>query len=377
VDKYKGGPYMRILCSRENLAYGVQVVQRAVSSKSTLPILSGILIKTENNRLNLTATDLELGIHCSIPVQVIEEGSAVLPARLFSEIVRKLPDSPIELEMDPGSKTLTVHYNPSQFTLNGMDPDEYPLIPEMDENINISLKAPIYKSMVKQIAFASASDENRPIFTGILFIVENDVIKMVATDTHRLAYRTSTTETENELPWQSIIPAKALVEVSRLLKDEDQTIQISMTENQVLFRFGEISLISRLIEGQFPNYKQVIPTSCKTKVRINTRALLEAVERASLLAKDGSNVIKLKSQESVLIVTSTSSELGKVYEEVSIEIQGEEAQIAFNSRYLIDALKVIDSEEILIELTGSLSPGIIRPVEFNNYIYLILPVRTN
>ncbi len=367
---------MKILCNRENLAYGVQVVQRAVSAKSTLPILSGILLQTENNRLNLTATDLELGIHCSIPVQVIEEGSVVLPARIFLEIVRKLPDTPIELEMAPGAKTLTVHYNPSQFTINTMDPEEFPVIPELDGNIEVSLKSVIYKHMVKQIAFASASDENRPLFTGILFAIEHDIIKLVATDTHRLALRTGTSETNNETNWKSIIPVKALVEVSRLLKDEDQTIQISMNKNQVLFRFGEISLISRLIEGQFPNYKQVIPSSCKTKIRVNSKSLLEAVERASLFARDGSNVIKLKSQASILVITSNSPELGKVYEEVPIEIQGEETQIAFNSRYLIDVLKVVDSEDIVIELTGSLSPGIIRPIEVNNYIYLILPVRT-
>lgn len=368
---------MKILCTRENLLYGVQVVQRAVSSKNTLPILSGILIKSQDNRLYLSSTDLELGINCSIPVQVVEEGSAVLPARIFAEIVRRLPDTMIELEMQNGSKTMTIHYNPSQITINGMDPDEFPVIPDLDENVSIVIKAAIFKSMVKQVAFATAMDDNRPLFTGILVVCENDTIKMIATDTHRLAYRTGITASATDNTYQAIIPAKALVEVSRLIQDENESVQILMTKSQVLFRFGDITLISRLIEGQFPNYKQVIPTSCKTKVRLSTKALLESVERASLLAKEGSNIIKLKIDQDNLIITSSSQEIGKVYEEVQIEVQGEETQIAFNSKYLIDALKVVDSEEILLELTGSLSPGVVRPVESGNYLYLILPVRTN
>jgi len=258
-----------------------------------------------------------------------------------------------------------------------MHPEEFPVIPEIDNNLNLILKAAVFKNMVKQVSFSTAVDENRPIFTGILVVVENDTLKMIATDTHRLAYRTGIIDSSITSSWQSIIPAKALIEVSRLIQEENESLQIILTDNQVLFRFGDISLITRLIEGQFPNYKQVIPASCKTKIRIPTKALLEAVERASLLAREGSNVIKIKTQGNTLIITSSSQDLGKVYEEIDIEIQGEETQIAFNSRYLIDVLKVIDSEEILMELTGSLSPGVLRPVETSNYLYLILPVRLN
>ncbi|MDA8442523.1 MAG: DNA polymerase III subunit beta [Peptococcaceae bacterium] len=368
---------MKILCNRENLIQGVQVVLRAVSAKTTLPILSGILIKTEVDRLYLTATDLELGIDCSIPVQVIEHGSLVVPARIFSEIVKKLPDTKIELNTNNQNNILTVNYSPSQTTINCMDSEEFPVIPALEENHNISIKSSIFKSMVKQVAFSAATDENRPIFTGVLVIIENDIFKTVATDTHRLAYRNTTLEADTNMNWQAVVPAKALVEVSRLIQDDDEMIDIIFAENQINFKFGNISLLSRLIEGQFPNYKQVIPTSCKTKIRVLTKALLDATERASLVAREGSNVIKLKVQENALIITSDSADLGKVYEEVQVELQGEEAQISFNSRYLVDVLKVIDCEEIVIELTGSLSPGIIRPVDANNYLYLILPIRTN
>lgn len=368
---------MKILCTRDNLLNGVQMVQRAVPSKNALPILSGILLRAHNNRLYFTGTDLEMGIYCSTPVQVIEEGSAVLQARIFSDLVRHLPDTAIEMELLPGTKTVSIRYNPSETSINGMDPEEFPVIPELDDNLTISLRTQVFRNMVKQTAFATAMDENRPIFTGVLLSIENSQLRMVATDTHRMAYKTGVIESSFDSSWQAIVPAKALVEVSRLIKEEDESISIIMTDNQVMFRFGDTSVISRLIEGQFPNYKQVIPSGCKTKLRVGTRVFAEAVERASLLAREGSNIIKLKIQESVLIITSNSPDLGKSYEEIDIEIQGEETQIAFNSRYLIDVLKVIDSEEIMIELTGSLSPGIIRPLEAENYLYLILPVRTN
>ncbi len=368
---------MKILCTRDNLLNGVQMVQRAVPSKNALPILSGILLKAQNNRLHFTGTDLEMGIFCSTPVQVIEEGSAVLQARIFADLVRHLPDTAIEMELIPGTKTVSIRYNPSETSINGMDPEEFPVIPELDDNLTVTLRTQVFRSMVKQTAFAASMDENRPIFTGVLLAIDNRQLKMVATDTHRLAYKTGVIESSFDSAWQAIVPAKALVEVSRLIKEEDESITLVLTDNQVLFRFGDTSVISRLIEGQFPNYKQVIPSSCKTKIRLGTKAFTEAVERAALLAREGSNIIKIKAQDSALVITSNSPDLGKSYEEIDIEIQGEETQIAFNSRYLIDVLKVIDTEEILIELTGSLSPGIIRPMEAENYLYLILPVRTN
>lgn len=368
---------MQILCTRENLLYGVQVVQRAVSSKTTMPILSGILLKTDNNRLLFTATDLDLGINVSVPVEVVTEGSTVIQSRIFSELVRRLPDTPIELVLEPGTRTVTINYSPSKTSINSMDPEEFPVIPDIDSSKSVTLKSAIFKNMVRQTAFATAADENRPIFTGVLTFLENHAIKMVATDTHRLAYTTGSVESPLSDQYQAIIPAKTLNEVSKLIRDDDETITMVIANNQVMFRFGEISLISRLIEGQFPNYTQVIPTSCKTKVRVSTKALQEAAERASLLAREGSNVLKIKIQANNLVITSNSPDLGKAHEELSIEVDGEETQIAFNSRYLIDVLRVINSEEILIELSGSLSPGVIRPMEGNNYTYLILPVRTN
>lgn len=367
---------MKILCTKDNLLTGVQVVQRAVSAKSTLPILSGIFLKTTNDRLFFNATDLDLGITYSVPIQTYEEGSIVVPARIFTEIVRRLPDSTIEINTE-GNSNITINYHPSKITVNCMDPEEFPIIPEIDENISVTILSSVFKNIVKQVSFSTSNDENRPIFTGILLIIEHDTIKMIATDTHRMAYRSGNLENSIDDIFQSIIPAKALIEVSRLIQEDDEVLKIVLNEKQVLFKFGELTLISRLIDGQFPNYKQVIPTSCKTKIRVNTKQLLASAERAALLAKDGSNIIKLKVEENNLVLKSNSAELGNVHEEIPIDIQGEQTQIAFNSRYLIDVLKVIDSEEIILELTGSLSPGVVRPIEVNNYLYLILPVRTN
>lgn len=367
---------MKISCTKENLLYGVQVVQRAVSSKNPLPILSGILLTTEENKLKLSATDLELGIECSVPVNVIEEGSVVLPAKYLGEIVRRLPDTKIEIETDKENNTTLIKYAQSEFNIHGFSAEDFPLLSSIDSQVNYNIRQELFRNLVKQVVFATSNDENRPIFTGCLMEVEDDRIALIATDTHRLSYGNININREDKDFISVIVPGKTLSEISRLATSDEQNIKFSIAENQIVFEMDDIVLISRLIEGQFPNYKQVIPQTYKSKVRIKTKDLLDATERASLLAKDGSNVIKLKIEGNTLIVTSNSPEIGRVYEEISIQLEGEETQIAFNSKYIIDVLKVVDSEEIFMELTGALSPGIIKPIEGENFIYLILPVRT-
>lgn len=367
---------MKISATKDNLSYGVQVVQRAVSSKNPMPILSGILVKTVNGQLVFTATDLEMGIECSVPVAVQEDGGVVLPARYFGEIVRKLPDVKISLDVNKENSNTLIRYGQSEFNLLGLSPEDFPILPAIDSDSTLVIKQDIFKNMIKQVGFATAADDNRPIFTGILMEIENDDIRLVATDTHRLAFRSGKTESGSiQLEKSVIIPGKTLNELNKIMNGDSEELKIAFGENQLVFEMPGIRLVSRLIEGQFPNYKQVIPQGCKTKIKIKTRELLDAAERASLLAKEGANVIRLNVSEGNMVISSNSPEIGKIEEQLAVEMEGEETQIAFNSKYLIDVLKVIDAEEILLELTGSLSPGIIKPVEGDYYIYLILPIR--
>ncbi|MDA8226608.1 MAG: DNA polymerase III subunit beta [Desulfitobacterium hafniense] len=368
---------MKIFCTKDILLSGVNTVQKAVSSKNTLPILQGISIKGENNYLSFEATDLEIGIRCILPAQVVEEGTVVLPARLFSEIVRKLPDTTILLEQK--SNVLNISYFESNISLKGYDPEEFPLLPDLYDPVSFNLPTFLFKNMVKQTIFSCSTEENRPVFTGVLLQIEEGVIKLVATDTHRLAYRTAKMDNNSEIKFSGIIPSKTLAEIYRLLKEEDELLEIQYSNSQIVFKFGAVYLISRLIDGQFPNYKQVIPQSCETKVHLPLRNFTEVVERASLLARDGSNnanIIRFNLENSVLRIDQTS-ELGRISEQMHVEMSGKAVSISFNSKYLLDVLKVLENEEIIFELSGSFSPGIIKPLNDPNYIYLVLPVRTS
>lgn len=368
---------MKIICSKENLLYGVQTVQRAVSNKNPLPILSGIHLITDGNNLKFTATDLEIGIECIIPVTVIEEGSVVIPAKYIIEIARKLPDTKIEIIANNETNLTTIKYGNSEFNIVGGKGEDFPSLPTIESDFNYILSIDLFKNMIRQVVFATSMDDNRPIFTGVLLDIEEDNIVLVGTDTHRLAFRKgkiNKEEINNQV--SVVIPGRTLNEVSKLANNNDEKIVITITENQILFKLNDICIISRLIDGHYPNYKQVIPNDFNTKLRVKTKDLLEAVERASLLAKESSNIVKININENKLIINLNSPDVGRIHEEINIFNNGESNQIAFNSKYIIDVLKVIDAEEIYIEMKGSLSPGIITPVDNDNYLYLILPVRT-
>lgn len=367
---------MKAFCSKDTLLTGVNTVQRAVSNKNTQPILQGILIKAENNSLIFEATDLEIGIRCVLPAQIEEEGTIVLPSRIFSDIVRKLPDTMIELEQQ--NDGINIHYYQSDIALRGFDPEEFPLLPDLYDAVSFNLPVSLFKTMIRQTVFACSTEENRPVFTGTLLQIDGPNIRLVGTDTHRLAYRIAEIPNQEDFKFNGIIPAKTMSEIYRLLRDEDEILTIRFNQSQVIFQFGMVHLLSRLIDGQFPNYKQVIPNSCQTKVFLSSRLFQDAVERASLLARDGShaNIIRLSVEEERLLIDQTS-EIGKISEQMEIRMEGAQVKIAFNAKFLLDILKVIDTEDILLELSGPYSPGIIRPIDDPNYLYLVLPVRTS
>lgn len=367
---------MKLYASRENLLYGVNIVQRAVSTKNPLPILSGILITAEGDTLKFTATDLEMGIECTVPVTVIEPGSVVVTAKYFSEVVRRLPDTRIELEVNQNNHSTSIRYGESEISIHGMSPEDFPILPQLDREKSVTINGGLFRNMIKQVAFAASSDNSRPIFTGVLLEIKEEQLIIVATDTHRLAFRSGKIASSHNLDNLSvIIPGKTISEISKIASEESQ-VQLTFTENQVLFEIDNICLISRLINGQFPNYNQVIPQGHKSRIRIKSKDFLEAMERASLMTKEGSSVVKIAIEELSMNITSNSPDIGRIYEQLPIYLEGEQTTISFNSRYLLDVLKVADDDEVYLELTGSLSPGIVKPVGNQNYLYLILPIRT-
>jgi len=366
---------MKAYCAKEALLNGVNTVQRAVSSKNTLPILQGICVKATGQALIFEGTDLELGIRCQVPAQVVQEGVAVLPSRLFADIVRKLPDTTISLELVDDK--VNFNYYQSNLAIKSYDPEEFPLMPDLLNSTSFSLPARLLKNMIRQTVFACSTDESRPVFTGVLVQVDGPAIRFVGTDTHRLAYYAANIDNPDGVKFHGIVPAKTFGEIYRLLREEDENIAISFNDAQIFFEFGPVQLLSRLIEGQFPNYNQVIPRSCQTKIKIKAREFEDAVERASLVAREGSgrvNIVKLKIEDQLLNIEQTT-DIGKISEQVDIEKQGNDLAIAFNAKFLLDVLKVVDSEDVLFELSGPISPGVIRPMDETDYLYLVLPVR--
>ncbi|PHJ37784.1 DNA polymerase III subunit beta [Desulforamulus profundi] len=364
---------MKIICTRQNLIQGVSTAQRAVSAKNPLPVLSGILLTARDNRLELQATDLEMGIQCIIPCNVQEEGSIVLPAKYLGEIVRRLPDAPIQIETTQSTNAV-ISYGQSEITINGFQAEEFPSFPNPQGKNSLALPEEELKEYLRQILFATSPDENRPVFTGVLMEIFDGQIRFVATDTHRLALRdVKTTAEVSDI--NVIIPGKTLNELARVIGAADKEVTISLGDKQVIFGMEDTLLISRLIEGQFPNYRQVIPQGYKTRVRVKTKDILEAVERASLLARVGTQIIRLNIEEEKIVI-SANTEVGKIHEEVPVYLQGEPMQIAFNALYLIDALRANGSENIYLDMSGPLSPGILRPVGGEDYLSLVLPVRT-
>lgn len=365
---------MKIVTSKETLNNAIQVVQRAVSIRNPLPILAGIKFETLEDRVFLTATDLDIGIRCSFPAEILEQGTVVLPAKYISELVRRLPEAPVFIEADPTTGSAKVQYGQSETRINGYPPEEFPEFP-IPAGINtFALPGDLLKEVVRQVVFAAGNDENRPVFMGVLLEINGGELQVVATDTYRLAWRKVKLENCEELDINLIIPGKTLNELARIISSYDQKIEITVAKNQILFVADNVWLISRLIDGQFPKYKQVIPKNYDLRVRLKTKELLDAAERASLLAREGSPVIKLQVNQDMLVV-SAASEAGRVHEELSVFQEGEPLQVAFNARYLGDVLKIIGTDEIMFEFTGPLSPGIIKPVGDIEYLSLLLPVR--
>lgn len=379
---------MEFTIQRDQLTHAIGTVSKAVSSRTTIPILTGIKIVADEDGIILTASDSDVSIEQYIPaesgehqwIENITPGSIVLPSRFLGEIVRKLPGEQVTISVHDRFVT-TISSGRSQFNLNGMSAEDYPRLPQIEEDRVLSMPSDLLKTMIRQTVFAVATTETRPILTGVMWGLENGNLTFVATDSHRLTTRKATVESAAGLSFQNIvIPGKSLLELSKILSDDDKLVDIVITDNQILAKVNHVLFYSRILDGTYPDTSRIIPQNMKTEIILSTKEFLGAIERASLLARDGkNNVVRLFTRpDGVVEISSNIPEVGKVTEEiVPSSTEGEDVKISFNAKYMIDALRAVDSAEIRIGFTGAMSPFIIRPTDHDWILHLILPVRTN
>ncbi len=364
---------------QENLARGLQVVSRAVSPRSTLPVLANVLLKTEDAGLKLTATNLEIGITYWVPGKIDENGATTVPARLLTDLVNSLPSSErVDLELQ-ATDTLHIRCGRFETHIKGIDADEFPAIPTAGERPTTRISQKVLRTALEETTFAAASDEARPILTGVLARFEGDHMTLAAADNYRIAVKTIPVLDPVE-DTSLVIPARSLNELARVLADVDDPVEIvlSPARNQILFHLDGVDLVSRLIDGQFPNYQQVIPAGHTTRAIIDREELLKAVRLAALIASSSANIVKLQVgvEGGAGVTVSANAEVGDNEGLVEAAVEGDGTTIAFNARYLSDVLQNVEAEQFALELNGPLSPGVFKPVADEQYVHVVMPVRT-
>ncbi|WP_409227361.1 DNA polymerase III subunit beta [Gudongella sp. SC589] len=362
---------MKFKVEQKDLARHITIAQRGISTRSTLQILDGILIQANDNGLKLTATDLEISIETFIEAYVEEKGKIVLNSRIFGDIVKKLPDDTISFHVKDNH--VHIKCQNAEFNIIGNSGEDYPDLPIIMEENQFTISKDLLKSAIRQTVFATTQDETRPSLTGVLLEIANKEISFVSLDGYRLALRKM--PTQSDIDEKIIIPGRSLNELNKILEDKEEDLTISLSQGQVIFNLGDTIMYSKLLEGQFFNYKDIMRSDHKTKVIVNRRSLQNGLERASLLAKEEkANLVKISVSNGELIIKS-NSEMGDVYEEINSDQDGDDLNIAFNSRYILEGIKIMDNEEIVMNFVGSLNPCIINGVDDDTYTYLVLPVR--
>lgn len=364
---------MRVRCSQEDLSRAVHTAGRAVSSRTTMPILGNLLLETTKDGVRVVATDLELGIRTQIPAQVERGGMLTLPARLLTEIVSNLPAQPVEIRVEEGSSQAEILCERAAFEILGLPAADFPRQPDSDFEPVCRVDATLLRAMIRQTIFAVSTDETRPFLTGVYVVVEGSELRLVATDGGRLALRTAKIARGGSMG--AILPGKTMHELVRLLAGVEGEVTVGSVDNQVVLSAGDLRVVSRVISGQFPNYQQVIPGEFKQKVRVPTERLHGALRRVAITARDSATVVRFGIEGDVLRLQSNTPEVGRALEEIEVAAEGEPIQAAFNARYLMDALSVIEANEVSLDLTGPLSPGALRPVGSEEYVYVLAPVR--
>jgi DNA polymerase-3 subunit beta len=373
---------MRVSCLQENLAKGLSIVSRAVASRSTLPVLGNVLLATDQGRLKIAATNLELAVTCWIGAKVDEDGATTVPARVLADFVSSLP--PERIEMVLNDKTQTLHLKCARYDANikGIDAQEFPIIPTIGDGKKISLEPATLREMIEQVTFAAATDESRPVLTGVAAKFEKDKVTFAAADGFRLSVRHATLTAPVEQAFSVIIPAKALQEVARVSGDQEEPIEMAVTENrsQVLFKLTNIEIVSQLIDGTFPDFTRIIPESHTTRTTVKTSELQNAVKASSVFARESMNTVRMQIAPAndmgggKITITATSAESGDNVSDIDATVDGGSVEIAFNARYLTDVLNVLRAAQVAIETTSASSPGVFKIVGRDDFIHVIMPM---
>ncbi len=373
---------MKISVLQENLSHGLNIVSRAVSPRSTLPVLANVLVATDEGRLRLSATNLELGITCWIGAKIQEEGSTTVPARTFTELVGTLSDKQVDMSLNVRTQSLNVRCGTSNTDLKCIDSQEFPPMPVPDLANGIQINVADLREMIQQVAFAASTDEARPILTGVLVTVNGETLTMASADGFRLSVRKATLSSPVSRPISAVIPARALTELARIAGDGDQAITMVLPpgRGQVIFHMKDVELASQLIEGTFPDYEQIIPHSYKTRSVVSSSAFLKACKQAEIFAREGSHIARLnitpggELKPGILVISGQSEETGYNQTEIDASIDGPSLLIAFNVRFLREVLDVIRTPNVALETTVETAPGVIRPVGEDNFLHVIMPM---
>jgi len=368
---------MKIVCEKEKILKAINSVTKAVASKTTMPILEGILIQTNDKEVKLTTYDLEIGIEYIIDADVVEQGATVVNAIMFSEIIRKLPDTEINISLNE-KNLLVIECEGSLYKLATMNPEEFPELPQINVENSIDIEQNVLKEMIRKTIFAVSNEENRPIFTGCLFEIKNNKLNVVAVDGFRLAWKSKFLQNSSN-DFTAVIPGRTLNEVNKIILDSFDNIKIGVAKNQALFEMENCKLVTRLLDGEFLNYASVIPENWETRVRVNKNALQNCFERISLISassieKEKKYPVKV-SVDIGKVTISCTNQTGDAKEEMYVSTEGQNLEAGFNPKYFLDALRAIDDEEIFVDFGTSISPCIIIPVDDGDYIYMILPIR--
>ena len=384
---------MKVSCQQELLAKGLSIVGRAVSTKTTLPVLNNILLATdttgpEGGRLKLAATNLEISITYWVPAQVHEEGEVTVPARLLTEFTNSLSsqgkESQVQLNLDVPTLTLHVKSKRYEANIKGIAAEDFPTLQTGANNGSyVTMTSSMLREAVGQVAFAASTDETRPVLTGIFASFNEDKVVMAAADSFRLAVRTAPLAAETPSAFSIILPARAMIELARIVPDDESLVEISITANksQALFKTDNVNFTSSLIEGNFPNYQQIIPKAYNTRATLQTSSLMQAVKTAGIFAKDsGGNIVRLsvapgeEQTPGSLLLTANAAEVGDNRNEIDALVDGQSAQIAFNAKYMVDVLNIINTAEVALELQSPSHPGVVKPVGKDDYVHVIMPM---
>jgi DNA polymerase-3 subunit beta len=376
---------MRVSVLQENLYKGLSIVSRAIQSRPTLPILANVMLSTDDARLQLSATNLELGITAWIGAKVEQDGAITVPAKTLQELISTLPPERVDIDLDVRTLTMHLRCGARSANIKGMDAAEFPRVPEFDAAHAIAVKGTTFKEMIDQVVFAAAKEDNRPILTGILMRFEGDVLTLAAADGYRLSVRTTELEFNAGDREPLIVPSRTLQELSRIISDEDEEVLIGLPDGrgQVMFGLRSAVIVSQLIEGKFPDYEAIIPRSYETSILAYTDDLLAACKSSEVFAKDSANTAKIMVEPSgmpnvpgKITVAGQSQEKGDAEAPLDASIEGRSMEIAFNIRYLIDVLNVIREDQVVLETSGPTAPGVVRPAGRDDFIHVIMPMST-